>query len=172
MLRAITILLLAGCQTMLDIEPPSLRPDASIDSATPATDPAPDAPTDARVCPPAPAGCTQFRCAATDSCYWTAAQSYCTQVTGCLATIESQEEQDCVAAASTPSNGSPVWIGAFQPAQTEDWQWACGSSSYAKWGSFEPNNLSGDQDCTELMAGGYWNDDACTSTRRFVCEVP
>ncbi|HEY5924295.1 MAG TPA: C-type lectin domain-containing protein [Kofleriaceae bacterium] len=177
--RALAVVALFGCQELLDLEAPQrLAPDAAIDS------PAPDARDDAfgeRECPAAPAGCTLFRCAG--SCHysctgtgdWNVAQSYCAQV-GCLATIESQAEQDCITAATQPTNASPVWIGStqsdMQPEPRDGWTWACGASSYANWGSYEPNDLYGNQDCAALSSGGRWDDISCANERRFVCEAP
>jgi hypothetical protein len=181
MLLAASLPLLVGCQTILGMEPPALRPDASIDASVSTTE-TNDAAADTQVCPPPPVGCTLFHCASTDGCYyacngtasWSEAQDDCTQV-GCLATIESQAEQDCITATTVPTNGSPVWIGAHQPSATYEptsgWQWACGSSTFAKWASFEPNDLTGDQDCAELTSSGLWNDVTCSVARRFVCEA-
>jgi hypothetical protein len=172
---------LTGCQALLELDPPALRPDATIDSAP--IDARVEVAPDARVCPPAPAGCASFQCEGSESCYyacsgsasWSAAQSYCTQV-GCLATIETAAEQTCIAAAMAPSKSSPVWIGAYQledaPEPGSGWAWACGASSYTGWASFEPNDFAGDQDCAQMISGGQWNDVACTYTRRFVCELP
>ncbi|HEY5952335.1 MAG TPA: C-type lectin domain-containing protein [Kofleriaceae bacterium] len=179
-IRVSALLALVGCRAMLELEPPLLRPDAN-ESAR--ADAAVDGAPDVRQCPAAPAGCTLFECAGSSSCYyacngpasWGVAQNYCMQV-GCLATIESQAEQDCITAATNPTNASPLWFGAYQldPANEpkQGWTWACDASSYTAWGSFEPNDLAGDQDCGELTNGGYWNDVACTLDRRFVCELP
>lgn len=168
--------LLAGCTALLELEQPVLLPDGGIDSAPDANTP------DARACPAPPAGCNAFRCAGSASCYyacsgsasWSTAQSYCTQV-GCLATIESQAEQECIAAATAPTSSSPVWIGAYQVTADEPaqgWTWACGTSSFTDWGGFEPNDYAGDQDCAELANGGHWADATCGYSRRFVCELP
>ena len=177
------LMLLVGCQTMLDLEPPHrLAPDAAIETVAPDAGDSRDA-SDVRACPPAPAGCETFRCAGSGSCYyscsgtgdWNVAQSYCTQV-GCLATIETQEEQDCITAATSPTNASPVWIGSsqsdLQAEPANGWTWVCGASNYSNWASYEPNDLYGNQDCAVLTSGGHWNDIACTYERRFVCEAP
>ena len=173
--------LLAGCQTMLELDPPELSPDAGVAVAAP--DAVRTASPDAPSCPPAPAGCTLFQCAATSGCYyacevaatWSVAQDICAQV-GCLATVDSTADQECIAAATAPTNASPVWIGAYQPDTAAEpnkgWTWACGASTYGNWGNFEPNDLAGDQDCGEMAAGGYWNDVSCGVQRRFVCKAP
>ena len=170
----------AACSTVLELEQPVLRPDGGVDSAPDArSNSAPDA----RECPAAPAGCTLFRCAGTAGCYyactgqvsWGAAQSYCTQV-GCLATIDGPAEQECIAAAANPTNSSPIWIGAHQPAGSPEpkdgWTSVCGTSTYTNWGSFEPNDYPSGSDCAELTSGGLWSDVSCNYDRRFVCELP
>jgi Lectin C-type domain len=171
---------LVGCREYLELDPPLLAPDAGAETTradASAVNP------DAHACPAAPAGCSLFQCSATSNCYyacsgtgsWTTAQSYCTQV-GALVTIQSQAEQDCVAAATNPTNGSPVWIGAHQnadaPEPAQGWTWDDGTSFYTNWANFEPNDFSGTEDCAELTAGGYWSDAVCSYERRFVCEVP
>jgi hypothetical protein len=178
-LVAACVALLGACTAMLEMDQPQLVLDSGIDASP---DAASNVSPDARECPPAPAGCTAFRCAATSSCYyacsgtvsWSAAQSYCTQV-GCLATIESLAEQECIAAATNPTNASAVWIGSFQAtAQEPDggWMWACGASSYTSWAAYEPNDLYGNEDCAAMASGGHWYDTTCSYDRRFVCELP
>lgn len=174
---------LVACQSLLELERPQLRPDAAPDASPDAAPVDSDVADGARTCPPAPAGCVSFHCQNSASCYyacsgtstWYAAQSYCTQV-GCLATIESYAEEQCIAAAMNPTKSSPVWIGAYQQDDAsepnEGWNWICGTSGYTGWAPFEPNDLTGDQDCAELTSGGHWNDAACGYARRFVCELP
>ncbi|HEX5061024.1 MAG TPA: C-type lectin domain-containing protein [Kofleriaceae bacterium] len=177
---ACAALLLVGCADYLDLDPPLLAPDAAVDTRNDASTVTPP---DAAGCPAAPAGCTLFQCSATSSCYyacsgtgsWSTAQSYCTQV-GDLVTIQSQVEQDCVVAAAKPTSGSPVWIGAHQTPDASEpaqgWTWAAGTSFYTHWGSYQPDDFYGTEDCAELSGGGMWNDAACSYDRRFVCEVP
>jgi hypothetical protein len=171
--------LLSGCQAMLHLESPELETDAGIDAPP---DSRPDGSATARSCPVAPAGCALFECAVSTSCYyvcngavkWSIAQSYCTQV-GALTTVDAQAEQDCINAAAHPTNADPVWIGSYQEESAAepagDWKWAYGASPYTDWASFEPNDYAGDQDCVAMTSGGHWNDIACTSARRFVCEL-
>lgn len=179
-LRVLVLVVVSGCQATLELDPPQLAPDGGSETTTDAVSAVIP---DAGGCPAAPAGCTLFQCVSSPGCYyacdlaatWSVAQSFCGQV-GCLATVESQAEQECIAAGTNPTNASPVWIGAYQVDGAHEpgtgWTWACGASAYAGWGSFEPNDLTGDQDCGELASGGYWNDVSCASERRFVCKAP
>ncbi len=58
------------------------------------------------------------------------------------------------------------------------WRWEDGTAlSYSNWGPGEPNNLLGNEDCVELnrfendpTPHPGWNDQACSSTWRYVCE--
>jgi hypothetical protein len=102
-----------------------------------------DGPPDARVCPAAPSGCSLFTCATTSSCYyicsatkksWSSANTACAAITsgastGCLATINDQDEQDCIVTATVPmfANSNWVWFGFVQaPGAAEPaggWGW-------------------------------------------------
>jgi len=178
---------LTGCPSALDLQEPELeQPDAN----TAQIDTSPDVDANAnQACPPAPAGCTAFTCAATDSCYyactghssWIAAQSFCAQIgapsrLAFLATIESQLEQQCIVAATLPTSSDPVWTGLYQLDSAhepgEGWLWTSGDASeWRDWGAYEPYELVGDRDCGVLADGGNWKADVCGYTRRFVCAV-
>ena len=71
-----------------------------------------------------------------------------------------------------------LWIGYVQAAGSAEpaggWGWQCGTSSYvaANWGSFEPNDTGGNEDCGTVNDGGAWIDAACNTSLRYVCERP
>jgi hypothetical protein len=54
------------------------------------------------------------------------------------------------------------------------WAWQCGTSSFlaGNWGSFEPNNEGGQEDCGLMSNNGSWLDGACDTMARYVCEFP
>jgi hypothetical protein len=151
-----------------------------------------DAMADARVCPAAPPTCKAFQCPGSPSCYYVCGtstsgkQTYagaigsCTNAeVGCVVTINDQAENDCIAANTVPSFPSAlVWFGFEQSASGTEpasgWSWHCGTSAYnaPNWGSFEPNNEGGSEDCAAMTAGGAWLDVDCSGTARFVCELP
>jgi hypothetical protein len=165
----------------------AIRIDGSgtIDAPAPPDATPPDAsPPDARVCAPAAAGCVAFTCAATTSCYyvcsprsWTSARAYCgTGGMGCIATIDDQPENDCLAAATNPMYPDLVFFGWRQaPGSSEPaggWGWECpatGSYVAPNWGDFEPNE-DGNEDCGVMGTGGAWIDGDCGGSLRFVCE--
>jgi hypothetical protein len=142
---------------------------------------------DARTCPTAPGGCTPFACAGSTSCYylcvpaagWTAANLRCTSAgLGCLATIGDAAENTCIAAATAPSFPNLIWFGWRQsPSGGEPsggWGWQCGTSPFVagNWGSGEPNNSGGNEDCGAMATGGGWIDGDCGVSFRYVCELP
>ena len=47
--------------------------------------------------------------------------------------------------------------------------------NYTHWGTEEPNDYAGVEDCIAVWGGasaGYWNDDFCDSEKYFICEKP
>lgn len=189
--RVAMIALAAACSFEHGVDPSLARHDAPpID--TPPSDAAIDSWIDARACPPAPPTCVAFSCPSSPSCYylcgtsttgkqnWTGAQASCMNAgVGCLATIDHQAEQDCIAIETAPSFPSAlVWFGFRQSSSgiepAGDWGWECGTSSYVSpaWGGQEPNNSGGNEDCGVLTTSGGWMDVDCSGTARFVCELP
>jgi hypothetical protein len=185
--------LLLGCQfehgeLVIKDAPPQMI-DAPVVDARPIDAPGPDA----RSCAPAPAGCKRFTCSDTSSCYyvcgdtgakatWGGAKAICESPTfgGCILTIDSMDEQNCMFANTTPTGSNLVWFGYRQDASpTEpagDWKWECGSSAYVQFGwanlSGQPDDATADEDCGALSIGGLWTDASCSGTARYVCEVP
>merc|ERR1711962_1690367 len=54
-----------------------------------------------------------------------------------------------------------MWIGGTDEAQEGSWTWSDGSPwDYQKWGSGEPNNAGGSEDCSMMWPNG-WNDVPC-----------
>ena len=114
----------------------------------------------------------------TSSFTWLDAVAYAPRLGGYLATIDSQAEQDFVAAlaASSLPGGSAAWIGLNDRKTEGAFEWVEGSpASYSNWFSGEPNN-SGDEDCVELWvgsnAGGKWNDNLCSTAKAAIIEIP
>ncbi|MFN0251247.1 MAG: C-type lectin domain-containing protein [Kofleriaceae bacterium] len=138
---------------------------------------------DAGDCPAAPAGCTAFMCPSSTSCYYVCAKqrysdalmSCVTDGLGCLATIDDMTENECIAAATTPMFPDLVWFGYQQASGSMEpagsWDWVCGSSTFVNWGQSEPNDV-GTEDCALIGSSGGWLDANCSSTMRYVCELP
>lgn len=120
-------------------------------------------------------GFTPVFYAATFSCYrlttvdvdWVAAQSNAVSLGGYLAAIGSAAEN---AAARSYVNGAlaqmSVWIGLTDEAVEGTFVWVNGEPVvFTNWSAGEPNNF-GNEDYTEMVSNGQWNDLA-SSSRRF-----
>jgi len=47
--------------------------------------------------------------------------------------------------------------------------------NYTHWGTEEPNDFAGVEDCVAVWGGssaGFWNDDYCDSEKYYICEKP
>ena len=60
-------------------------------------------------------------------------------------------------------DGVPFWKGPASGAAV--------LGKYASFSSGQPDDYQGAEDCLELWPDGTWNDNACGSTRGFICEV-
>ncbi|XP_033122640.1 C-type lectin mannose-binding isoform-like, partial [Anneissia japonica] len=88
-----------------------------------------------------------------------------------LVSIESDSENNFV---STLSNSYTYWIGLMRSGSS--WRWSNYSTSrYRKWGSGEPNNVGGNENCVHTKKNGNyltWNDIRCSARLSYVCEMP
>ena len=69
------------------------------------------------------------------------------------------------------------WIGLSDSAAEGSYRWESDNSlvNYTHWGTEEPNDFAGVEDCIAVWGGasaGYWNDDYCDSEKYFICEKP
>jgi hypothetical protein len=104
-------------------------------------------------------------------------------VTGHLANITSQQENDFLDALTTSS----TWIGGSDATVEGEWRWTSGpesgqqfwqggaggstvSGSYANWGGGEPNNSGGNEDHVHLRADGRWNDQNGGTSFNYLIE--
>jgi hypothetical protein len=103
----------------------------------------------------------------TEKTEWEAAENACEGMGGTLAMPTSETENDTVADLAT----KPAWIGANDIDVEGDYYWPNGNPvGYDNWATDEPDD-SGDCVLTNNSGRlGEWADDACTSTRQFVCE--
>lgn len=126
---------------------------------------------------------------------WSDANDYCKSLSGYLATITTQEEQNFiqqylaqVTAGATAANdaGEPttwekeVWIGATDSRFEGDWEWANGEKfEYTNWGTNQPDDSWG-QDYGVMLnhlregsdysiTAGQW-DDSNSYNCPFICE--
>ncbi|XP_066303955.1 uncharacterized protein [Branchiostoma lanceolatum] len=70
--------------------------------------------------------------------------------------------------------GGGHWIGLTDANNEGQWEFADGqtlaSSGYSNWGPGEPNDASG-EDCAELGLTGLWNDNDCSGSSMFICQL-
>jgi cysteine-rich repeat protein len=64
------------------------------------------------------------------------------------------------------------WIGMTDVAEEGVWLLPDGTpATYFDWWFGEPNDYS-DEDCVEYRRDGFWNDNDCEQTIRYICEEP
>ncbi len=115
------------------------------------------------------------------------AQIACNAWGGHLAILDSDEENWRVAEeARMYGEAFGRWIDLYDAAESptpmgQNWIWSTtgAPASYVAWSATEPNNLTGDEHCVEmvpyivpLMERGSWNDLRCAEMRAYVCERP
>jgi len=65
---------------------------------------------------------------------------------------------------------SSPWLGLNDLEVEGIWLWADGTEpGYLHWNNGEPNN-SGNEDCTQLLSNGLWNDIKCSAEYGVICE--
>ena len=69
------------------------------------------------------------------------------------------------------------WIGLGDAAVEGVYRWESDNSlvNYTHWGTEEPNDYAGVEDCVTVgggVSGGFWNDDYCDSEHYYICEKP
>ncbi|XP_013929164.1 PREDICTED: asialoglycoprotein receptor 1-like [Thamnophis sirtalis] len=116
------------------------------------------------------------------SCYWTtqtrdtwpAAKKDCEDKKSHLIILNSADEKAFV---KTHRQGSNTWIGLTD--SSGDWKWVDGSSynlDPKDWNEGQPDHwyghgAGGGEDCAHMTQGGLWNDNICSRTFTWVCEM-
>ena len=98
-----------------------------------------------------------------------AAEKFCVNQGGHLASVGSQKEQDEI---EKVAGDEDVWLGGRRKERGEGWEWMDSRPwNYQNWysgfGITEPNNDPG-YDCMMLSAGGWWSWP-CDQRRFFIC---
>lgn len=106
---------------------------------------------------------------------WESAQEYCAGVSGYLATITSQEENDFLYDYITRMGCTDAFFGLTDAAAEGIWTWVTGEAmDYTNWHAGEPNNDGGDEDYGSFFyknTDGTWNDGRFgNDTSAFLCE--
>ena len=102
---------------------------------------------------------------------WDAAENFCQNEGGHLASVTSKEVQDFIL---DRVGQSPVWIGATDRRREGSWEWSdCSPFNFTGWAPGEPSERN-TENCAELYrAERYlkgWNDLDCNTSLDFVCS--
>ncbi|XP_037540367.1 galactose-specific lectin nattectin-like [Nematolebias whitei] len=105
---------------------------------------------------------------------WGDAEQYCINYDGHLASFHNQRQYDSIRRFIVSATGTNTksWVGGTDAGQEGVWTWSDGSRfSFVPWGSGEPNNLGGNENCMDINLNGqdYVNDEACSQKNAFVC---
>ncbi|KAL7855784.1 hypothetical protein AOLI_G00193880 [Acnodon oligacanthus] len=57
----------------------------------------------------------------------------------------------------------------FMSSNNIRWSWVCFNSCLSQWGTTQPNNVGGHEECVKMDANGLWRDDTCSETKFFIC---
>ena len=99
---------------------------------------------------------------------WTAAEDFCLQEGGHLASVTSIATNDFVLEGMRGL--SQFWLGGNDIEEEGAWKWTdCTPWEDTFWLSGEPNNGWGAEDCLEVKHG-KWNDRRCFGEQGFVCS--
>uniref|UniRef100_A0A8C1S6H0 C-type lectin domain-containing protein n=1 Tax=Cyprinus carpio TaxID=7962 RepID=A0A8C1S6H0_CYPCA len=99
---------------------------------------------------------------------WHDAQIHCRTHYVDLATITDDTENSFLAKILSDMSLSYVWIGLYKNL----WLWSDNSSlllSSVKWGSGQPDNVNGNEDCARADTEGLMADDSCLTPLPFYC---
>ncbi|XP_060635893.2 asialoglycoprotein receptor 1-like [Anolis sagrei] len=116
-----------------------------------------------------------------ESCYWMSsgtlswenAKRNCERKNSHLLIFNSPEEKRFI----YQRRSSSTWIGLTDV--TGDWKWVDGSSYTLNRDDWQPNqpdhwyghNLGGGEDCVHLTSDGAWNDNHCSRSFYWICEM-
>ncbi|XP_033121805.1 uncharacterized protein LOC117120830 [Anneissia japonica] len=91
---------------------------------------------------------------------------------GDLAIVDSQNELEYI---MNTTKGGNWWIGLYDQATEGDWSWIdcsrLGVWGMLNWGTDQPNDLDGTQDCGQILNNGRFNDIACDVYMEYICEI-
>jgi hypothetical protein len=120
-----------------------------------------------------------FRAGSIEYCYersrllsWIDAEHACKAQGGTLASFKTHGEIDAFQAAiSGPLGSDRAWIGFTDEGHEGRWTTVTGRSpAFTRWGSGEPNNAGGNENCAEwYTANGLWNDIPCDLPHVGIC---
>jgi len=97
---------------------------------------------------------------------WYEARDYCESLDAYLAEVPNAETQNILASHAATLSPANWWLGATDEENEGMWLWIRSGMEvvFTAWGSGEPNNRNGVENCLHLYSNsGYqWNDTPCT----------
>uniref|UniRef100_A0A8C3XTA9 C-type lectin domain-containing protein n=1 Tax=Chelydra serpentina TaxID=8475 RepID=A0A8C3XTA9_CHESE len=110
---------------------------------------------------------------------WNEAKQSCLDFGAHLVIINTKEEQAFLVKTRTKSR--VYWLGLSDQKVERQWHWVDGSplklsfwSTGDYWNKGEPNNLRDgniSEDCAHLLESGRWNDEPCSISYKWICEM-
>ncbi|XP_062340567.1 macrophage mannose receptor 1 [Osmerus eperlanus] len=105
---------------------------------------------------------------------WGAAREDCLSRGADLVSIHNQDEENFL---SIYTKGTSKWIGLKHDPTDGGYHWSDATPvSHTNWGSGEPNNHEGREDCVEMVTGAngtysWWNDLNCDAHQDWICMI-
>ncbi|XP_066272572.1 uncharacterized protein [Branchiostoma lanceolatum] len=103
-----------------------------------------------------------------------AATAICRADGGSLAMPRDQAtHQFLITVKNQVNRGAGFWLGFNDRSQEGGWRYVDGTrlGSFQPWNPGEPNQHGGNEDCGEIRSDLEWNDEACSSQRKFICQI-
>ncbi|XP_072049468.1 uncharacterized protein [Amphiura filiformis] len=99
------------------------------------------------------------------------AKSDCITKSGSLTSILNQAENTFLQGYVVSDH---FWIGLDDITDEGTFRWVDNNQfDFANWGTDEPNDGHGKEDCSEIRVDGYWNDVPCSEdTKKYICKKP
>uniref|UniRef100_H3CQ11 C-type lectin domain-containing protein n=1 Tax=Tetraodon nigroviridis TaxID=99883 RepID=H3CQ11_TETNG len=109
----------------------------------------------------------------TDDVNFHEALGRCRDEKALLASIHDSDEQAYINSMVGTGKVASAWVGLIMAGIANgQYKWVDGSPvSYTHWGSGEPNNANGEEQCVQMNRHqGVWNDANCGRTAGYVCK--
>ncbi|XP_062373634.1 macrophage mannose receptor 1-like [Sardina pilchardus] len=108
---------------------------------------------------------------------WIEAQKYCRNTFTDLATVEDMDDMTAVKSTVKDSNDDVIWIGLTKTTDLYTWWWSLqdgrayslDKTNFTSWGSNEPNDVGGKEDCAAIIEDSKWADVKCQDKTFFIC---
>ncbi|XP_017294279.1 galactose-specific lectin nattectin-like [Kryptolebias marmoratus] len=105
---------------------------------------------------------------------WDDAEDFCNLFDAHLTSIQGDDDYNFIRELVLKATGTNTrtWVGGTDAEEEGYWVWTDGSPfTFTAWGSGEPNNVDGNENCMEINLRGqdYVNDENCSRKNSFIC---